>query len=194
MKKIVVLLLAMVIVLTFVACGTTEVEVPGVSNAEVVQVEQDKNETEAEESTEEPTEAEIETPEITFTEQVLVDDDNCTVKITDIKADLLWGYTLKVQLENKTEKELMFSFDKVSVNGYMCDPFWASAVTTGMKSNEDISFAWESFEKNGIENPTDINFVLRVSDYEDWTADALVEQEYTIYPMGEDAYQTEPNR
>lgn len=185
LKKLVGLLLVIALLMTFAACGAPAEESPVVANTEAVQKEQQKEETKEEETVKEETK-----PEITFTEQVLVDDENCTVKITGIEEDAIWGYTLKVYLENKTDLELMYSVDNVSVNGYMCDPFWANTVTTGMKANEEISFSTDSFERNGIETPTDIQLTLRVSDNNDWMADPLVEEEYTVYPMGEEAFQT----
>ncbi len=118
----------------------------------------------------------------TFRETVLVDDENCTVSIKGVDADNLFGYTLQVYLENKTGKELMFSVDKVSVNGYMCDPFWAASVSAGKKSNEQISFSASDFEANGIEVVEEISFTLNVYDNNDWSADYLVEQAFTVNP------------
>ena len=183
LKKMLCLLLAVTVLVACAACGVPAEENPVADNKETVPATQEK---------EEPTqkvEEEAPAPEITFTEQVLVDDENCTVKITGIEDDSIWGYTLKVYLENKTDLELMFSVDGVSVNGYMCDPFWGSSVTAGMKSNEEISFSAEAFERNGITTPTDIQFKLRVSDYNDWMAEPLVDQEFAVYPMGEEAVQ-----
>lgn len=117
-----------------------------------------------------------------FEEIILADTEHCTFKITSIDADNIWGYTLNVYLENKTEKELMFSLDDVAVNGFMCDPFWASTVAPGMKANEEISFSDSDFEKNGIEDVTDITFTLQVYDANDWTADDLLEETFTINP------------
>ena len=190
MKKIMALLLVAVMVLTFAACGTTT-ETPAAEKTETEQLIAEKEPVEeiVEESAEEPTEAEVEEVEVTFAEQVLVEDDNCTVKVTGIEADGLWGYTLKVFLENKTDTELMYSLEKVAVNGFMCDPFWATSVTAKMRSNEEISFSSDSFEKNGITIPTDISFTLRVYDNNDWSADAFVEEDFVIYPLGEDAVQ-----
>lgn len=133
-----------------------------------------------------PTEA---ASQITFEETVLVDNDACTVKVTAIDADNIWGYTLKVYLENKTDLELMFSVSDTSVNGFMCDPFWAATVTPGMKANEEISFSNTDFELNGITDVTDITFTLNVYDYNDWSADHLFNEVFTLYPMGEDAVQ-----
>ena len=117
-----------------------------------------------------------------FKEITLVDDENCTVTVRSIDPDSLFGYTLNVYLENKTDKELMFSVDKVSVNGFMCDPFWASTVSAGKKANEQISFSKSDFETNGIKEVTDISFTLNVYDNADWTADYLVEKTFTVNP------------
>lgn len=117
-----------------------------------------------------------------FEEITLVDDENCTVIVKGIDPDALFGYTLNVFLENKTDKELMFSVDQVSVNGFMCDPFWASTVSAGKKANEQISFSKSDFETNGIKEVTDISFTLNVYDNADWTADYLVEKTFTVNP------------
>ena len=183
LKKTLCLLLAVAVLMAFAACGTPSEERPVATNKETVPATQEKEEPA------QKVEGEAPAPEITLTEQVLVDDENCVVKIIGVEDDSIWGYTLKVYLENKTDLELMFSVDGVSVNGFMCDPFWGSSVTAGMKSNEEISFSTESFERNGITAPTDIQFKLRVSDYNDWMADPLVEQEFVVYPMGEEAVQ-----
>ena len=123
-----------------------------------------------------------------FEQTVLVDDENCTFTITAIERDSDLGYTLKVQLENKTDKDLTFSFSNVSVNGYMCDPIWATTVTAGMKANENIRFSPESFARNGIETVTDLEFQLDVYDSNNWDAEHLISDVFTLYPLGEEAF------
>ena len=115
-------------------------------------------------------------------EVILVDDKNCTVIVKGYDENALLGYAVNVFIENKTDKELMFSVSEVSVNGYMCDPFWAKTVSAGKKANEQITFFESDFESNGIEIVEDITFTLKVYDSNDWTADKLVEQTFTINP------------
>ena len=117
-----------------------------------------------------------------FDEIVLAENENVSVKITDVDQNNFWGYTLKVYLENKTDRELMFTVESVSVNGYMCDPFWAASVAAGKKANEEISFSESDFESNGIEAVEEITFTLRVFDSQDWTADDLFHQTFTVNP------------
>lgn len=115
-----------------------------------------------------------------FEEMVIVDNENCCFKITGIEEDGFWGYTWKVYAENKTDKTLMFAFDNVAVNGYMCDPFWAKEVAAGMKANDDISWFSSDFESNGISEVENVVFTLRVSDSDDWLADPYLETIYTV--------------
>lgn len=169
-KKIAAVLAAMTLLGVLTACGAAP-EAPATQPT----VAETQTPTEAE--TAAPTEA----PE-TFEEIVLADDENCTVKITAVGEDNIWGYTLKVFLENKTDLELMYTVDNVSVNGYMCDPFWATTVAAGKKANEEIHFMSSDFEKNGITEVEEITFTLRVYDSNDWLADNFVEETFTINP------------
>ena len=123
-------------------------------------------------------------PETTapVTELTLVDDENCTVIIKGYDADALLGYGVNVYLENKTDKELVFSLGEVSVNGYMCDPFWATTVSAGKKANEQITFFESDLEANGIENVEEISFTLNVYDNADWLAEYLVKESFTVNP------------
>lgn len=180
MKKWISVLLAFVLLLSMAACGSAPAapaEEDSSGNTTVQTKETEPKQTE---------------PPVVFEETIIVDDENCTLKITAIENDAIWGYTLRAYLENKTEKDLMFSLSNVSVNGYMCDPVWAATVTAGMKSNENIRFASDSFDRNGIKTVTDIEFQLDIYDSNDWMAEHLVSEVFHIYPMGEDAVQVYP--
>ena len=189
MKKLMALIMVLSVLLTFAACGGESLAAD-VTDDVVPTPTAEKLESEEQEDEQEEEAAPIQQPD--FPETVIVDDENCTVKITGIDANNMWGYTLKVFLENKTDLNLMYSVDKVSVNGYMCDPFWAATVNAGMKANEEISFTADAFEKNGITDVTDITFNLRVYNDDDWAADALVDDMYVIYPLGEEAVREYP--
>ena len=54
--------------------------------------------------------------------QVLVDTEDLYFAIKQARTDAALGYEWKVYIENRTDQNLMFSFEKVSVNGVMCDP------------------------------------------------------------------------
>lgn len=121
----------------------------------------------------------------TISDEVIVDDENCTFTITKAEDDKIWGFTLKVFCENKTEdKTLMFAIGNASVNGYMVDPAWAEEVAPGKKSNGEVTFSSSAFEDIGITAADEVIFSLRVYDSENWGDDAFVDDTFTIYPTG----------
>lgn len=122
-----------------------------------------------------------------FHEIPLADNENITVKVTSVKPDDSLGYSMNLYLENKSDSTLMFTLDRVSVNGFMCDPFWAATVTPGMKANEPVTFLSSSLKDIGIDTVTDITFTLRVYPADDITEEDLLNQVCTIYPLGKDA-------
>ena len=67
--------------------------------------------------------------------KVIVDREDLYFAIKEVRADAALGYTWKLYVENRTDKNLMFTFEKVSVNGVMCDPFWAEVITAGKKGS-----------------------------------------------------------
>lgn len=162
MKKTLALLLTLSLMFTFAACGG----------------EAKKEETKDTGKTEE---------EITFTEELVVDNNECMIKITGIDPDNMWGYTLNAQLENKsTEKTYMFSVESAAINGVQCDPVFATEVAPGKKSNEKISFPNDELEENEIGEYTDIELTFRVYDSNDWSAEAVAKETIHIYPYGEE--------
>lgn len=179
-KKITSLLFAVLLLLSLAACGSAPAESTGSTTVQ-------QNSPSTAESTAAPDATSQTDAQPVFEEISIVNNDICTFKITAIEEDSFWGYTLNAYIENKTDLDLMFSMSNVSVNGFMCDPFWASTITAGMKSNEEIRFLSEDFEVNGITTVTDITFTLEVYDNNDWSADHLISDVYTIYPRGEDA-------
>jgi hypothetical protein len=116
--------------------------------------------------------------------EVVVDNEYCTFTITKVEDDPVWGVTLKVLCENKSDKNLTFSWEDVSVDGYMIDPLWATSVAAGKKDNSSITFSSSEFTEIGITSVDQIKFELRVYDSDDWTADEIVEEVFTVYPTG----------
>lgn len=92
------------------------------------------------------------------------------------------GYILHVYMENKTDRNLMFSWDMVSVNGHSIDPFWAVSVASGKKACSRITFYKSDLDDNGIDTVSEVSFTLSVCDYDDWTADYLLNESFTYTP------------
>jgi len=172
MRKFLTLLAALILMLSFVACSSSEIQkVEGTDKREVTESNNGAKNN-----------------EFAFSETTLVDNENCTIKVTSIDPDSMWGYTLNFYFENKTVKNLMFSINSSSINGLMNDPFFASEVAAGKKVNKGVSWDISALEDAGM-NVTDITFDFLVYDSNDFMADNLVEGEFSIFPYGESAVQ-----
>lgn len=174
MKKIVALLAVTALLLSMTACGSKETQPQ--TTAPTAQ----STAASTQPSTQESTTATATEPEAQFQEILLADNENVLVKITGVENDPIWGYSLKVFIENKTELELMFTVQNVSVNGFMCDPFWAMSVDGGKKSNTTISWLESAFEENGIQSVEEITFTLRAYDSNDWLAEDVFNETITL--------------
>lgn len=113
---------------------------------------------------------------------VLVDNDDLRFVIEWADEEDTSAYTVYVYMENKTDRNLMYSWDLVSVNDVMIDPFWAMSVAAGKKACSEVTFYRSELESNGITEVSDIEFTLLVSDYDDWEADYLLEETYSYTP------------
>lgn len=97
---------------------------------------------------------------------VLVDNDECTVTLIGCEKgepDDYYAFTMNLYVENKTSgSELWLESDDVSVNGYMCDPYYIEEVLPGMAAYSEITWTSSDFDKNGITDVNEIEMLFSV--------------------------------
>ena len=118
---------------------------------------------------------------------VIEDDDKVRVEITGAEVDILGNYIWHMELENKTDKKLMFSMDNVSINGMMADPFWMASVDPGAVVSSDVMWYANTLTESRIDEPTDVTFDFRAIDYDDYSAEPAYEDNISVFPKGEAA-------
>jgi len=116
------------------------------------------------------------------TDQVLVDNDDITITITEQGIDDIWGYRVKLYIENKTDKTLMFATENASVNGFMCDPFWAKSLAPHKKAMTSVDWGTYTLEQQKLtpEDVKDIELTFRVYDADNFMSDNIFEQTFTL--------------
>lgn len=115
-------------------------------------------------------------------EQIILDNEYGMFVIYGAHDDSIWGYTVSAYILNRTDSSIMVSWDDVSVNGFMCDPFWANSVPAGASEYTEISFSKSSFKDNGIENVEGIEFTLKMHDAGDFMKDDYVDETFVWKP------------
>lgn len=194
MKKIISILLCLVLVFGMTGCGSSDSSRPSGNSGQT-----NTNSSAENNNPSTPSgsgKQETKGPEYTIADHVVVDNDSCKMTVISCTAKKNGGVDIKVQLENKTaDKTLMFAWEDVAVNGWMVDPFFAKSVAPGKKANDTISFSKSDFEECNLTTADKVEFELRVYDYNDWLADAVVNDVFCIYPTGmEDAAVKSPER
>ena len=119
-------------------------------------------------------------------QQVLVDREDLYFAIRDVKDDGALGYTWQVYVENRTDKNLMFSFERVAVNGVMCDPYWAEVIAAGKKGNCEIVWLRDSLDQRQITDVRKVEFTLNIYNDDIYTEAPLMHDAFTVYPLGQD--------
>ncbi len=190
MKKLLALLLAILLALALVACGTTDADDDDDDDKSKDKIEQ-KDDDEEDEEDEEKEDKKDKKDKIKFEEIVVVDNDECVIKITKLDPDNDWGYTIKAYLENKSDS-VTYSYNiyTASINNVEVDPYFYAEIEPGKKANEEITFDETYLAENGIEKYTDIELTFHVSDAENWDAENVAEETVHIYPYGEDKAET----
>lgn len=181
MKRLFALLLALMLILTLAACGDDS-KADTNDNANPSQNEGNKDDGNKNEDNKNEG-----NDKLSFTELIAVDNAECFIKITGIEPDNFWGYSLKAQLENKSEdKTYMFSLDTAAINGVECLSMFAVEVAPGKKANESISLMDDGFDQYGVGQYTDIELTFSVYDSNDWLADPVAVETVHVYPYGQE--------
>ena len=183
MKRMICLILALAMVLTLAACGSKEEAV--VTTATEVTVEIDEVvEPETTEATEPETTETTEATEPPVDRPALVDDENVTFIVGAASSSDLAGMELEVTCVNKTQEELVFSWNDVSVCGLMYNPAWAVNVPAGETLVSQVEIDTYTLETMDIHSVDEITFQLNVVSSENWMGAPYVAEFFTIYPTG----------
>lgn len=163
MKKLLIIFLTIILTLSFSACGEKNIT----DNT-------DKNGKENNDNS-------------SFTEIVVADNKNCSIIITGIDSDNSSGFTVQVELKNKSnDKSYMVSIEDSFINGIDCLTDFALQIDAGKKYNADIILLSNQLKDNGVGDFTDIELTFFVFDLGNWDAGTVVLETVHIYPYGED--------
>ncbi len=168
MRKIISLMLALLLVLSLAACGSTN---EGGNTDTPTSTPSTDNQPEIDSGDDDP-QIEVEPREFkktaTIEETVLVDENG--VKIT--AKELTYGNyaaELTLVIENNSDKDLSFIANSIgyscnSINGYMVPEGYLNCdVAAGKKANDTISIGYDTLMLYGIYEITDIDFGLDIS-------------------------------
>ncbi len=166
MKKL--FILSSLLVLSLTACGSSSSSAPTKPSA----VEQKANgETSAEQ--EASTGTTIETTaasstEITVPNSEIFNQDGIKISTTGYDADGFWGPTVKLLVENDSDKDITVQVRNGSVNGYMTDFQMSCDVAAGKKANDGMGISYSDLKASGIDTIANMEFSFHIFESSSW--------------------------
>ncbi len=117
------------------------------------------------------------------TDVVIVDNDECVIRILDAGKASDWGYSMKAYVENKTaDQSLSIYLSEAAVNGVNMGGFFSSQVAPGCK--DFVEFELSEVLPEDIGEFTDVFLKFTISDPNEW--DTIAEAEGHVYPKGQE--------
>lgn len=112
---------------------------------------------------------------------VLVDNEYVTVTAIKLGYDSYGNYEIQLYMVNKTsDTKISITTDDEAINNFMMDPFDSYTVSAEKCKFGTIDWSSTTLQNNGITEVEKIEFRLIVSDYNDWSAEDLVDIVVTI--------------
>lgn len=172
MKKILVILLALIMVCSALACSTGEIKPPSEVTTKTDKPAKTEKADEGGNDATEPPEEETPAPagEVTVEETVLVDEKDVKITLKSFEKGSFFGPSLKLLIENNSGKNLTFSVRDVTVNGYMNSALFYADVADGKKANDELTFSNTDLQACGITTIADIGLSFHIydDDYDDY--------------------------
>lgn len=105
--------------------------------------------------------------------QVLVDESGIKITYTGMEMTEEGNAELRMTVENNSEQPILVNVQDFSANGMMMNAMFATQVTPGKKSNDELTIYASTLEENGVTAVESVEFSLVV--FNDDTLDTIVE-------------------
>jgi len=166
MKKIVIVFFTCMIFLIISACAPANSNVETTVNEELSKA---VTSTSADtETSEDVKSSDSVKDEITVDEQVLLNHEGIIITLKSLSKDSFWGPSLKVLVENNSDKGITVQVRNLAINDVMIEGMFSCDVAAGKKANDEITFMSSDLKTAQIETIKDIEFLFHIFNSESW--------------------------
>ena len=109
------------------------------------------------------------------TDQVLVDNDVCTIIAVKSEMDELWGYQIHLYIINKSDHGLTVGIDEAAINGEPCDPYWATMIYQVRAAFDAVTWGTTFLEAAGIDKVESAELPFIIMNSDDYSQDEIRE-------------------
>lgn len=113
--------------------------------------------------------------------QVLLDESGIKITYTGMEMTEEGNAELRMTVENNSEQPILVNVQDFSANGMMMNAMFATQVTPGKKSNDELTIYASTLEENGVTAVESVEFSLVV--FNDDTLDIITETDLLTLTM-----------
>ncbi|MBO5247733.1 MAG: hypothetical protein J6B54_00340 [Clostridia bacterium] len=106
--------------------------------------------------------------EVTLSEKVIFNQNDVEITVTGMDYSGFFGPSVKVLIENNSQKNLTVQTRDSSVNGAMIETIFSEDIAAGKKANSSIVFAENELKTAGIQTIKNIEFKIYLFDTESY--------------------------
>ena len=190
-KKVLSLLVSVTMIFVLTSCNKNENKKAKENEKQtetaaekIVETEEIAEET-AEEASEYSEESEAYEETVEVVDVTLIENDDCSIKVTSVVPDYEFGYKLGLSMTNNSGVTLYFTTDKMAIDNLEIAGYFGEKVEPGKTMDGEIVFRKESCAMAENLKYSDILLSLKVYDYDD-EKEIYAEDIVHIYPDGEE--------
>ena len=116
--------------------------------------------------------------------QLLLDNDVCSVTVTDAGMSDIWGFTVKLRCENKTDHEQLYVLPTVACRGWQLNTDWLMTVEAGETKDSEFNVFPADLARCGLEQVDECRLHLEVQDYDSFSGEVFADEWLVFYPTG----------
>lgn len=171
MKKTLLIVLALVLVVSLAACGSSsagEIQQPSAVTVVATGDNVEDAQREKQQDVEQKEQEEPKQQTASIDEMILVDEAGVKITAKSLEMDAVFGPEIKLLIENESGKDLTFQCRNASVNGYMVETMMSVDVVNGKKANDSLTFMESSLKVCGIDAIAEMEFMFHIFDTAEW--------------------------
>ncbi|MBR3077855.1 MAG: hypothetical protein IKH07_08025 [Oscillospiraceae bacterium] len=122
----------------------------------------------------------------------LMDTDSCALSVIDVGMDEIWGFTVKLSCENKSESTQLFSLDSASCRGWQLNTEWFTQVDAGETKESEFNVFPYYLDRCGLEQVDECRMHIRVLNDDSFSGELFADEELVFFPSGLNPEQVSP--
>ena len=116
--------------------------------------------------------------------QTLLDNEFCSVTVMDAGMSEIWGFSVNLRCENKTDHAQLYTLPAAACRGWQLNTDWLATVNAGETKDSELHVFPADLARCGLEDVDECRLHLELQDYDSFSNEVLADEWLVFYPTG----------